>query len=140
MEKWRKEREIEKKKEQESAEAISGLKIWSKVSEPNLQSKIPNFGVADATHATPLASSLLIQYYLLIYNLQIYYLYKDFKKSHSIHGLAMIFCFLIRLMLSVFHVYKPGKFLGLRSTLANFSWANNGQAKLPTLTYKQFLC
>ena len=92
----------------------------------SLWSKFSNYGVADATPATPLASTLLIQYYLLIYNLQIYYLYKDFKKSHSIHGLAMIFCFLIRLMLSVFHVYKPGKFHGLRSTLANFSWANNG--------------
>ena len=34
MEKWWK-MMIEKKKEQESAEAISGLKIWSKVSEPN---------------------------------------------------------------------------------------------------------
>ena len=45
---------------------------------------------------------------------------------HSIHGFPMIFCFLTRLILSVFHVYKPGKFLGLRSTLANFSWANNG--------------
>ena len=29
---------------------------------------------------------------------------------HSIHGFPMIFCFLTRLILSVFHVYKPGKF------------------------------